>query len=54
MRLHRQRPAGICLFCGNVCSPQTADRLLADMKEAVILTLVDGSGQERMEAPEAR
>ena len=47
-------PAGICLFCGNVYSPQTADRLLADMKEAVILTLVDGSGQERTEAAEAR
>jgi hypothetical protein len=54
VRLYRQRPAGICLFCGNVCTPQTADRLLADMKEAVILTLVEGSGQAPTEAPDAR
>ena len=48
VRLHRQRPPGICLFCGNVCTPASADRLLADMKRAVIRSLgEDGlSGSE--------
>lgn len=48
VRLHRQRPPGICLFCGNVCTPRSADRLLADMKRAVIRSLgEDGiSGSE--------
>jgi hypothetical protein len=48
VRLHRQGPVGICLFCGNVCTPQSADRLLADMKQAVIRALgeeeLSGSG----------
>ncbi len=39
VRLHRQGPLGICFFCGNVCTPESADRLLADMKQAVIQTL---------------
>lgn len=41
VRLHRQGPVGICFFCGNVCTPQSADRLLADMKQAVIQALGD-------------
>jgi hypothetical protein len=39
VRLQRLRPRGICLFCGNVCTPESADRLLADMKESLIRTL---------------
>jgi hypothetical protein len=39
VRLHRQGPVGICLFCGNVCTAESADRLLADMKQAVIQSL---------------
>lgn len=48
VQVHRQRPAGICLFCGNVCTTQTADRLLGNMKEAVIRLLAEGSGNEEM------
>ena len=39
VRLRRQRRLGICLFCGNVCTSETADRLLADMKAALIAAL---------------
>jgi hypothetical protein len=39
VRLQRQRPLGICLFCGNVCTPESAERLLAGMKQAVIRAL---------------
>ncbi|MEB3322958.1 MAG: hypothetical protein VKI81_09065 [Synechococcaceae cyanobacterium] len=35
VRLRAERPRGICLFCGNVCTAASADRLLADMKEAL-------------------
>jgi hypothetical protein len=51
VRLQRQRPPGICLFCANVCTPGSADRLLADMKEALIRVL--GEGDQQAEALEA-
>ncbi|MEX1323470.1 MAG: hypothetical protein AB1Z21_04655, partial [Synechococcaceae cyanobacterium] len=46
VRLQRQPPVGICLFCGNVCTPASADRLLADMKEHLIRVLGEGTQQE--------
>lgn len=52
VRLQRQRPPGICLFCANVCTLESADRLLADMKHALIRVL--GEGREPAEAPPGR
>ena len=51
VRLQRQRPPGICLFCANVCTPESADRLLAEMKESLIRAL--GEGTQRPTAQEA-
>jgi hypothetical protein len=45
VRLQRQRPPGICLFCANVCTLESADRLLADMKHSLIRVLGEGTHQ---------
>lgn len=42
VQLQRQQPAGICLFCENVCTLRSADRLLGAMKAAVIEVLREG------------
>jgi hypothetical protein len=46
VRLQRQRPPGICLFCGNVCTVRSADRLLADMKASLLGALRELSPAE--------
>ena len=40
VKLDRRRPAGICLFCENVCSRESADLLLRVMKASVIERLM--------------
>jgi hypothetical protein len=40
VRLDRHRPAGICLFCANVCTQGSANRLMAAMKAAVLERLL--------------
>lgn len=43
VRLQRRRPSGICLFCGNVCTLESADRLLIEMKRATADLLARGA-----------